>query len=257
MKNRESFKKSAGKHPVLKKVLIICAVLAMLGVLAVLAINLIVKGSSEEFIITAEQAADMDADCIIVLGAMVYGNGSMSTILQDRVDCGIELFEAGVSERLLMSGDHGRNGYDEVGTMKEYAVGAGIEPDCVFEDHAGFDTYSSMYRAKEVFCAKKVIIVTQEFHIYRAIYLARSMGLEAYGVICDRHDYAYRVRNELRESLARVKDFFTAIFKPEPDYLGDAIPIWGPGSATDDGDTEYAGAAGRYKRYLRYGIHGA
>lgn len=118
---------------------------------------------------------------------------------------GTALFEAGVSDRILMSGDHSRPGYDEVGTMKDYAVAAGVDPDCVFKDHAGLDTYSTMYRAKEIFQAEKVVVVTQAFHVSRAVYLARSLGLEAYGVACDRGEYTHKVRNELRETLARVK----------------------------------------------------
>lgn len=142
---------------------------------------------------------------------------------------GTALFEAGVSDRILMSGDHSRENYDEVGTMKDYAVAAGVSPDCVFKDHAGLDTYSTMYRAKEIFQAQKVVIVTQKFHISRAVYLARALGLEAYGVACDQGEYTHKVRNELRETLARVKAVWSAIVQPEPEYLGDAIPIWEPG----------------------------
>ena len=119
-------------------------------------------------------------------------------------------------------------------SMTVYAVAAGVDPDCVFKDHAGLDTYSTMYRAKEIFQAEKVVVVTQAFHVSRAVYLARSLGLEAYGVACDRGEYTHKVRNELRETLARVKAVWSAVTQPEPKFLGDAIPIWGPGSATDD-----------------------
>ena len=101
-------------------------------------------------------------------------------------------------------------------------------------DHAGFSTYESMYRAKEIFGVKKVIIVTQGYHLYRAVYIAESMGLEAYGVASDYRSYAGQMSRDIREILARVKDFGTSILKPYPTYLGETIPISGDGDLTND-----------------------
>ena len=101
-------------------------------------------------------------------------------------------------------------------------------------DHAGFSTYESMYRAKEVFCARRVVIVTQKYHLYRAIYVARALGLEAYGVAAAGDDYGGQLYRDIREVLARNKDFFTSIFKPQPEYLGKAIPVSGNGDITND-----------------------
>jgi vancomycin permeability regulator SanA len=160
-------------------------------------------------------------------------------MLHDRLRRGVELYEAGAAPKLLMTGDHGRKNYDEVDVMKSFAVDAGIASENVFMDHAGFSTYESMYRAKEIFQAKKVIIVTQQYHLYRAIYIAESLGLEAYGVAADYRSYYGQTKRDIREVLARVKDFGTSILKPKPTYLGDAIPIWGDGNQTNDENSDF------------------
>jgi vancomycin permeability regulator SanA len=127
-------------------------------------------------------------------------------MLHDRLRRGVELYEAGAAPKLLMSGDHGRTGYDEVDAMKAFAVEAGIASVDVFMDHAGFSTYESMYRAKEIFQAKKIIIVSQKYHLYRAIYIAEQLGIEAYGVSSNYRNYRNQDAIDTREVLARVKD---------------------------------------------------
>jgi vancomycin permeability regulator SanA len=138
-----------------------------------------------------------------------------------------------------MSGDHGREDYDEVDVMKSFAVEAGVPSEDVFMDHAGFSTYESMYRAKEIFQARKVIIITQEYHLYRAIYIAEQLGMEAYGVAADYRAYYDQTKRDIREILARVKDFGTSLLKPKPTYLGKAIPIWGDGNLTNDENSNF------------------
>ena len=133
-----------------------------------------------------------------------------------------------------MSGDHGKTDYNEVETMKQYAIDEGIDSENIFMDHAGFSTYESIYRAKEVFGVKKMVIITQEYHLYRALYIAEKLGIEAYGVASDYHIYAGQFMRDLREILARAKDFVTTIVKPEPTYLGDFIDIHGDGDITND-----------------------
>lgn len=209
--------------------------LAVLGLAAVLGINVHVKSVAGSRILTSDQAAELeDVDCILVLGCLVKGNGAPSDMLSDRLTRGIELYQLGVAPKLLMSGDHGRLDYDEVSAMKRCAVDAGIPSSDVFMDHAGFSTYESIYRAMAIFQAKKIIIVTQEYHLYRAIYIAEQLGLEAYGVASDYHTYWNQSARDFREVLARVKDFGTCIFKPEPTYLGEVIPISGDGNLTND-----------------------
>jgi len=190
--------------------------------------------SAQKFILTAEEAARLDADCILVLGAGVWDGGSPSHMLTDRLEVGISLYEAGAAPKLLMSGDHGREEYDEVNVMKDFAVEAGVPSADVFMDHAGFSTYESMYRARDVFEAKSIVIVTQEYHLYRAIHTARALGLTAYGVSADLRPYRGQTVYDLREILARCKDFAMAIVKPDPTYLGDVIPISGSGDLTND-----------------------
>lgn len=189
--------------------------------------------SVQDQIVTLDEAADLDADAILVLGARVWDNGEPSGILEDRLATGVAVYESGASGRLLMSGDHGQEDYDEVNAMKTYAVEAGIPSDRIFMDHAGFSTYESLYRARDVFQVRTVVIVTQRYHLYRALYIANRMGLTAYGVAADLHTYTGMPYFMARELLARIKDFFYTLYMPLPTYLGAAIPIYGDGNQTN------------------------
>ena len=221
-----------------KKIIIsVLCVLLALAVLTPCVINAVVMLSASKYIISADEAAGREADCVLVLGAKVNSNGTLSHMLEDRMSTGVDLYQSGAGKKILASGDHGRDSYDEVNHMKQYAVGRGVDPDDVFLDHAGFSTYESMYRARDVFEVKSAIVVTQKYHLYRAVYNARRLGIDAYGVAADKRVYGKPVYNFVRESLARCKDFFMCIFRPEPTYLGDVIPISGSASLSDD--TEY------------------
>ena len=212
--------------------LLLCLIFAQIPIL----INAYMYEFSSRYILTVEEASEGKFDCVLVLGAGVWGE-SPSPMLEERLNRGIEVYKTGCADRILMSGDHGRTEYDEVNVMKDFAVGKGAVAEEVFMDHAGFSTYESMYRAKEVFQVEKVVIVTQKYHLYRAIYNARRLGLDAYGVAADgQYNYSLPVRtfNNARESLARCKDFLWCIFKPEPTYLGEVIPISSSGVLTDD-----------------------
>ncbi len=223
------------KHRIFKRILIIFLCLAIVGVTSLFIINGHVKSSGKDRILTVEKAAELDdVDCIIVLGCQVKDDGSLSHMLRDRLMRGLEVYEAGAAPKLLMSGDHGREDYDEVGAMKDYAIENGVPSEDVFMDHAGFSTYETVYRAKEIFEADKVIIVTQEYHLYRALYIAKQLGVEAYGVSSDLNTYAGQSMRDFREVLARCKDWAMCIFKPEPKYLGEAIPVSGNGDLTND-----------------------
>ena len=222
-----------------KKWLKVCSIglacVFTLGIISVFWINGRVKSVAKPNILTPEQAKTLkDVDCIIVLGCQVRDDGSLSDMLHDRLWRSVQLYESDVSAKLLMSGDHGQDDYNEVGAMKQYAVDRGVPSEDVFMDHAGFSTYETMYRVKEVFQARKVVIVTQEYHLYRAIYIAEKLGLEAYGVASDLQSYVGQFNRDIREVMARCKDFGMCIFKPEPTYLGEAIPVSGNGNATND-----------------------
>lgn len=224
-----------GKFKWIKRVLFIGMALGVIGICAVLGINRYVKSQTETFIFPRESNAEIPkVDCIMVLGAGLQEDGKPSLVLRDRLERGIELYKQGVSNRLLMTGDHGRSGYDEVAAMKQYAVDAGVPAECIFMDHAGFSTYESMYRARDVFEVKSLAIVTQPYHVYRAVYAARELGMAAYGTPSKETVYRGSWILEWREKLARAKDFVWLIVKPEPTYLGEKIPISGTGEATNE-----------------------
>lgn len=217
------------------KVLFVICVVCGVGLILLLAINIYVKASVKDRIITVEEAAKLsDIDCIMVLGAGVYGDQTPSMMLEDRLLRGIELYYKECGPKLLMSGDHGERYYDEVNVMKSYAIGKGVLSSDIFMDHAGFSTYESVYRAKEIFGADKVIIVTQRYHLSRALYLAEAMGIDAYGVAAEDIEYGGQYSRDVREFFARGKDFLTAIFKPKPAIMGEKIDISGDGDITND-----------------------
>ncbi|MBS5938145.1 ElyC/SanA/YdcF family protein [Clostridium sp.] len=170
-------------------------------------------------------------DTIIVLGAGVKNNGTPSDILADRLETSIEVYNEGAAGALILSGDHGREEYNEVGAMKDYVLKNNIDESIVFMDHAGFSTYDTMYRAKEIFKVKSAVIVTNEYHLPRALYIARKLGIEAYGVKSDKRGYQLMDSYKKREVLAKLKDFaYVNILKPEPKFLGESIPV-----STSDG----------------------
>ena len=223
-KNKNIFKKIN-----LKKLFITLIILGSVACIFVFGIDLIVTRTTKDQIVTSPKG---EFDCILVLGAGVR-NGSPRPMLQDRLDYALKLYNDGVAPKLIMSGDHGRKEYDEVNIMKEYAIERGVPSEDIFMDHAGFSTYESIYRARDIFKVKKMVIVTQEYHLYRALYVANRLGIEAVGYASDPRQYAGQLYRELREILARDKDFVFCIFKPRPTYLGDAIPVSGNGDLTN------------------------
>ena len=198
------------------------------------AISTYVVQNTKDAVVDIETAAQLEADCILVLGAGVREDGSPSPMLEDRLLTAIELYENGAAPKLLMSGDHGTLSYDEVNTMKDYAVAKGVPSSDIFMDHAGFSTYESIYRVRDIFAAERVILVTQEFHLSRALYIADALGLEAWGVVADRRNYGGETYYEMREVLARTKDVGQCIFQPLPTFLGEVLPVSGDGDQTND-----------------------
>lgn len=220
------------KRTFIKRLITAFSVLIFLTLVFVFGVDFYVKASVRSRILSPQEAADIEgADCILVLGCGVWGD-KPSPMLEDRLLRGIELYGLAAAPKMIMSGDHGRIDYDEVNVMKQFAVARQVPSSDVFMDHAGFSTYESMVRAKEVFGVQKVIIVTQEYHLYRALYIAKSLGLEAYGVSSDQRSYAGQTYRDLREILARDKDFLSCIFLPKPTFLGEAIPVSGNGDVT-------------------------
>lgn len=218
----------------MKKVFIAFLIIIIIFITAVIGVNLYVVLSSKNHIIVSSDIEEIEnIDCIVVLGAGIWGD-EPSPMLKDRLDVAIDLYKKGVAPKIIMSGDHGKENYDEVNIMKSYAINAGIPSEDIFMDHAGFSTYETIYRTKEIFKAKKIIIVTQKYHLYRALYISKKLDIEAYGVGADPRKYSGQVFREIREILARDKDFVKCIFKPTPTYLGDSIPVSGDGNITND-----------------------
>ena len=237
MKQKKKAKKST---KILLRILSVMLILCVVAACAVFGIDAWVRHSVSDRILTEEEAAQLsDVDCILVLGCLVHSDGEPSDMLEDRLKRSVALYEQGAAPKLLMSGDHGREGYDEVDSMKQYAVDAGIPSADVFMDHAGFSTYESVYRAKAIFEADKILIVTQKYHLYRAMYVAEALGIEAYGVAADYRNYQGQTAWDVREILARVKDFGMAVFQPKPTYLGEVIPISGCGELTHDQNSDF------------------
>ncbi len=173
-------------------------------------------------------------DCVLVLGAGVRPDGSPSHMLADRVETGLEAYFAELAPVLLMSGDHGREDYDEVGCMLSLALDGSVPAEDVFLDHAGFSTYESILRAREVFGAESLVIVTQGYHLHRALYVAEKLGMDAVGIAADRRAYGGQLMRDMREVVARGKDALGVWMGVEPTYLGEEISLDGDGRVTHE-----------------------
>lgn len=209
--------------------LLLCAVLLLTLVMTVSAT--MVKLTAESIVTSESLSPDTDYDCILVLGAGVRDDGSPSDMLYDRVSVSAEVYAALGDVPLLMSGDH-TGDYNEVGVMKSLAVQMGVPSEDVFLDHEGYSTYESLYRAKAVFGAKRIIIITQEYHLHRALHIARELGMEAVGVSADLRPYRGQTRYNAREHLARFKDFFSAAKGEYGGHLDPPVDLDGDGNET-------------------------
>lgn len=191
-------------------VCIVILALALLMFLAVFIISAIVKGTvSDRIFGTADEIqASESFDCVIVLGAGLKSDGTPSHMLEDRILVGVEVFGHVNADVILMSGDCSGEHYDEPSAMRKYAEDIGVEPACILTDGFGFSTYESIARAKEIYGFDKVIVITQEYHLYRALYIADKKGVDAIGVSADLRPYRNQFVREVREILAQVKDFF-------------------------------------------------
>lgn len=201
-----------------------------LGFLIFLGINLLVLNYSKLiYDVNDIQSAQVG----LVLGAKVRGD-SLSPIFKDRLDAALELYNDKKINKILVSGDHGTKVYDEVNAAKEYLLSEKVKGEDVFLDHAGFDTYDSIYRAKEVFGVEDLVIISQNFHLARALYIASSLNLGAQGFSADLHIYRDSLRNDIRESFARFKAFYDISIKSLPKFLGPKINIYGDGRQSWD-----------------------
>lgn len=215
-------------------IMIVLVILVVLAIAIVFGVNAFVINRYKSKILSVEDSKKLeDVDCILILGAQVMSD-KPSEILADRLKQGLELYKNGVAEKIIVSGDHGRTDYDEVRVMKDFLISNGVPSENIFMDHAGFSTYDSMYRAKNIFKVERLVVVTQEYHLYRAVYSGNKLGMDAYGVRSDLHQYGGQEKREVREILARNKDFVMCIFKPQAKFGGEEIPVSGNGDITND-----------------------
>ena len=221
----------------IKRIVLILIILLVLIALSILGLNLWVTLHAKKNIVSSSQELTRNYDWILILGAGLK-IGQASPMLTDRLEKGIELYKQGKAPKLLMSGDHGTEYYNEVKVMKQYAIDAGVPSSDIFMDHAGFSTYDSIWRAKHVFSVQNPIIVTQRYHLYRAVYIAQQSGLSCTGIASDNYRYGGKPKRLLREFLARCKDFITTATETPPAYEGDLISITGNGDETNDCEFE-------------------
>lgn len=181
---------------------------------------------------TIDECKSIDPQCILVLGCAVWASNEPSPMLKDRMDTAIELYRNGLAPKLLLSGDNSVKEYSEPDCMLAYALKQGVPAEDIFLDFAGFSTYDSIYRAKAVFRADRIVVVTQKYHLFRALKISDALGMTAKGVASNQQKYTKRCFREAREVLARDKDLIKGILKPKPTFLGDEIPIEGDGTVT-------------------------
>lgn len=211
-------------------------ILALIAAIAAVSLNIYIVQFSKRHMVERGTYDGDTVDCVIVLGASAR-SGSPSLMLRDRLDLAYELYESGYVKKILVSGDHMYDDYDEANVMKEYLMDLGVEEADIFMDHAGVNTYTTMRRAQDVFLVESCIISTQEYHLYRAVYIAENLGIESTGIACDVFISSRMPYFKAREFVARCKDFiYVNVLKPDV-MLGEEIPIYGDGRKTEDGLT--------------------
>lgn len=222
-------------------ILIIVLAASLAGVVSMTLNNHVVNKEKENIIATVtedkptlekeelKKLKAVDADCIMVLGAGIRDDETPTPMLKDRLDMGIMLYKKGLAPKILLTGDNGTEEHNEIHVMLNYVRNAGVPDEDIFCDHAGFSTYDSMFRAKDIFEIEKMIVVTQTYHEYRSLYIAEKLGLQVKGAASDQMMYSGQPIREIREVAARVKDYFKTMKKPDALLGGEAIPISGNG----------------------------
>ena len=209
----------------MKKYLKIALYLAIVGLVAIVSVNYYVKSSTKKNIYYSIKKFPKN-DVGIIFGAGINGD-QPSKYLKDRLDAGIALYKANRINKLLLSGDNGRDEYDELTVMKNYCYKHGVDTTKIFIDYAGFDTYSTMYRAKHIFNIKKATLISQEYHLNRAIYIGQKLGIKSVGYSANNGEYLGYKYVTFREYGSIFKSFFDVLRNREPRFLGNPIDING------------------------------
>ncbi len=213
-------------NKLVKKILKIVVIVILLILLLIFLININIILKSKKYIYSdISKVPQMQTG--LILGAYVHPNGVMSDMLKDRATTTLELYNTGKIKKILISGDHGTKNYDEVNVLKKFFLENKVKKEDIFLDHAGFDTFDSMYRAKSIFQVDSIIVITQNFHLPRAVYIGKKLGINTVGFVADKHQYVAVELNYLREYIARIKAWANIVFKSESKYLGEIIPITG------------------------------
>ena len=212
--------------------LAVCA----LAVLIVGVANVVTVATTRDRVVTVEGAATVlagdAADAVVVLGASVYADGTPSDILADRLEVACDLYKSGAARAIIVSGDNRTSHYNESDAMKAYCGELGVPGEDVYVDHAGNTTYESMWRARHVFGADRIIVATQAYHLYRAMFAADCLGMQAWGVPCDKGAYDNPRAYSVREVLARTKDIYAALLRLPVDTAGEAVSLNDSGDLT-------------------------
>ncbi|WP_281633949.1 SanA/YdcF family protein [Flavobacterium luteolum] len=209
----------------MKKYFKIVLYLSIIGLIAIVSVNYYVKSSTKKNIYYSIKKFPKN-DVGIIFGAGINGN-QPSKYLKDRLDAGIMLWKAKRINKILLSGDNGRDEYDELTVMKNYCYNHGVDTTKIFIDYAGFDTYSTMYRAKHIFKIKKATLISQEYHLNRAIYIGNKLGIKSAGYSANKGEYLGYNYVRFREYLSTFKSFFDVLRNREPHFLGGEINING------------------------------
>ena len=202
----------------IKKIILFSVIGLVLIIFLILGIEAIFKRHTEEFIYRNTYALP-ETETVIILGASVHADGKLSPILQDRVDTAIKLYKKGKVSNFLVTGDHRSDDYNEVAAMVTYLENNGVDKNLITSDHAGLDTYDSMYRAGKLFGIKNAVVVTQEFHLPRALFIASKLGYNYTGFPADQRAYKTEYRLKQREKLANLKALWEVLLKREPKTL--------------------------------------
>lgn len=210
----------------MRRILFFLAVGLGLLVIFIFGSNIVIHASTKAYMYD-DVSAVPNAAVALIPGAAVLRSGALSPIFIDRVDMAIQLYKAGKVSKILVSGDNSTESNNEVNPVRLYLISEGVPDEDIFLDHAGFDTYSTMYRARDIFGVTSVVVSTQSFHLPRAVFIARRLGMDAYGMNADVGNILFR--NSVREVLAQEKAVIDLLLNRKPKFLGEKIPIEGDG----------------------------
>ena len=207
--------------------------ITIVGLWAIWFINIRIMFNANDIAVDCDKSID-NFPVGIVLGARVIGATQVSDVYADRLQTAVNIYKQGKIAKILVSGDHGQVTYDEVNAGRDYLLKEGVLASDIFLDHAGFDTYDSIYRAKKIFGINRALVITQEYHLPRALYFADNLDIDALGCRADLHEYVDINIMKQREVLARVKAWISTMCKVKPKYMGETYDITGDGQKTWD-----------------------